>query len=85
MHDIQQILGNTEHAYMRQSYGEAAWREVARFLTRQGYSPADAAEIMNSKHMRWADDLHGNGNGNRCNSAAFKRYYAKLNGNLRTV
>ena len=70
------VLENTGQAYMRGSYGEKSWALIAEFLLRQMFTVDEAAWIMNSKHMRWADDFHGQGDGKKANRAAFKRYYA---------
>jgi len=71
-----EVLADTESAYMRGSYGEKSWRLIAEFLLRQAFTVEEASWIMNSKHMRWADDFHGRGDGKQANRAAFKRYYA---------
>ena len=75
MIDTAAVLDNTALAYMRDSYGEKAWNLIAGFLLGQMFTVEEAAWIMNSKHMRWADDFHGRGDGKKANCAAFKRYY----------
>jgi hypothetical protein len=73
--EIDLVMEDAEFAYMADAYGEPALREIARFLLKQGHTTREAAAIMLSKHLRWADDLEGRGNGKRADSAAFKRYY----------
>ena len=73
---ITMAMSETENAYMRESYGDAAWRKCVEFLYREGIDWFAAVDILMSKHMRWADDTEGRGDGRRTNSAAFKRYYA---------
>ncbi|NBW66547.1 hypothetical protein EBR44_12405 [bacterium] len=84
MNTVDLILSETTHAYMRPMYGETAWKRIAAFLAREGYNALDAARLMNSKHMRWADDAEGSGRKNEPNSATFRRYYDrhKTNGGL---
>ena len=79
---IDLILSETQTAYMRPMYGETAWRLVAKFLTRNGHDSLDAARLMNSKHMRWADDAESSGRRDEPNSATFIRYYHCHGGNL---
>lgn len=73
--ELQAVLNAAATGYMHDAYGDAAWEMCARFLLRRGHSPGEAAAIMLSKHMRWADDAEGHGHGHATNSAAFKRYY----------
>jgi hypothetical protein len=75
--DLDLVLEASECGYMHDSYGDAAWRQCARFLLAQGHNAPEAAAIMLSKHMRWADDSQGRGIGKGTNSAAFKRYYIR--------
>ena len=62
-------------AYMADDYGPDEFRKVAAFLLAQGHSAREAEAILQSKHMRWADDSEGHGDGRPTNAAAFKRYY----------
>lgn len=75
--DLRDVLSLASTAYMHDFYPEASWQEVAKFLLRHGHTIAEAGAIMRSKHMRWADDSEGAGNGNHTTSAAFVRYYNK--------
>lgn len=63
----------TSTAYMRDDYG-TSWKQCIRLLLTYGLSPKQVEAILLSKHMRWADDSEGKGNGNKTNSAAFERY-----------
>jgi hypothetical protein len=69
------VVEATETAYMRDCFSDGAWRECARFLLAQGHTASEAAAILLSKHVRWADDVQGRGIGKGTTSAAFKRYY----------
>jgi len=70
-----QAYEETQVAYMRDDFSDGAWRKVFEFLLKEGHAPAAAAAIMLSKHVRWADDSQGRGEGKGTNSAAFIRYY----------
>lgn len=43
--------------YMMNSYGHACWLEVYNFLLEEGYDDGEANCILQSKHMRWANDF----------------------------
>lgn len=68
----------TADAYMADDYGEAAWRACALLLLRRGYTERETAAILRSKHMRWADDAEGRGEGNRTTSGALARYLDRV-------
>ena len=65
---------------MAYAYSEASYRAVARFLLKQGFSPAQTEWIMDSKHMRWAYDAD---DGRTATSGTFRRYYAKAEATIR--
>jgi hypothetical protein len=67
------MADKTSDAYMADNYGKS-WVACANLLLDRGYSPEETEAILRSKHMRWADDSQGRGNGHQTNSAAFKRY-----------
>jgi len=67
----------TTDAYMHDSYGEKAWLVCAKYLALRGLTGPQIEAVLRSKHMRWADDCEGRGNGKKTNSAAFRRYWAK--------
>lgn len=78
-----ELATKTRDAYMAPDYGEAAWRECARFLFAEGFTADEAEWILRSKHMRWADDTEGAGRGNKTNSGALRRYFARYEGEIR--
>lgn len=63
----------TQDAYMAQDYG-SSWERCARLLLNLSLTRNQVEAVLRSKHMRWADDCFGRGNGQKSNSAAFKRY-----------
>jgi len=63
-------------AYMVANYG-TSWTACAKLLLDRGYTEREAEAILRSKHMRWADNSEGRGDGNKTNSAAFGRYLNK--------
>lgn len=72
---VARVMVRTESAYMREDYGDSAWRLCATFLFNRGHAEDEVVAILLSKHMRWADDSQGRGAGKAANSAAFGRYY----------
>lgn len=72
---VDRVMAKTETAYMREAYGDAAWRVCATFLLNRGHAEDEVVALLLSKHMRWADDSQGAGAGKGTNSAAFSRYY----------
>lgn len=70
---VDSIAEATSTAYMFDDYG-TSWKRCIRILLGYGLSPKQVEAVLLSKHMRWADDSEGRGNGNKTNSAAFDRY-----------
>jgi hypothetical protein len=63
----------TQDAYMADAYGKS-WRTCAMVLINMGLGDKQIEAVLRSKHMRWADDSCGRGDGKQTNSAAFERY-----------
>lgn len=59
---MQLILEETQNAYSRERYGEAAWKKSIENLHSIGYTEEEIAWILNSKYMRWAMDHAYTGN-----------------------
>ncbi len=76
----QEIMGKTEDAYMRDSYGDAEWFRCIMFMLEEGLDKKDILTILHHKHMRWANDEFG---GNEIAAGAgadeFIAYYRKYN------
>ncbi len=73
----------SENAYMAYAYTEGAYRRVASFLLGEGFTDAAVALILDSKHMRWADDEFGQGAGRKPTSGTFRLYYEKYEARIR--
>lgn len=56
--------------HMYDKYGKDAWDGVYDFLIEEGYDDGEANCILQSKHMRWANDVT-----NELNLKGFKKYY----------
>jgi len=72
----QALAEKTADAYMADNYG-VSWTACAKLMLDRGYSERETEAILRSKHMRWADDSQGRGEGRKTNSAAFDRYLEK--------
>lgn len=73
----ERVAAAAAEGYMAEDYGPDEWLGVAAFLLDKGHSEHEAEAVMRSKHMRWADDSEGHGDGQATDAAAFIRYYEK--------
>ena len=73
-----------ETAYMNYAYSANAYQRVAEFLIDEmAFTPAQAEWVMQSKHMRWADDRFGSGELGRAKSGNFRRYFDMYQADIR--
>ena len=75
---VAQITEACGEGYMASEYGEENLRKIVLFLLGKGLSAYEVEAVCLSKHLRWADDMEGEGNGKKTDSAAFKRYYRRV-------
>jgi hypothetical protein len=72
-----EIAEKSLDAYMADTYGKS-WTACAKLLLDMGLNETEAEAFLRSKHMRWADDAQGRGNGSKASSAALRRYVIGL-------
>jgi hypothetical protein len=72
---LDQIIEACSTAHMADEYGEVALSTIVLFLLNEGHSAYEVEAIVKSKHLRWADDTYGAGDGQKTNSVTFQRYY----------
>jgi len=83
--EIEQLMEDTEGAYSRDNYPEAAWRGAIKFLDKAGFHRQAIIETLYSKWMRWGHDSMYGRNGKQPTGKATAEFLAGSLDNIKEM